>query len=597
MGFPFTTSARLVAVIQDRSRLAALAMVLATLLVLCLPITLLLGIERTYIHRYAHDSFIFLDAGWRHVNGQVPHVDYYCPFGPVVPALTGWAMALVGPTVWSIAVAKVLFGLFAVGLGLIIGGRRLSFPLLGALCVLTFSVAIGFHNLGDGYSETSHGMVYNRFAYAILCLIAIESLVPPPRGTYSRWDSAGELVAGFCLALLFFLKPNFPLEALALVLGGVLLHRTSLRRMVFFGTGATLGAIVCFSLVGFDFAALVRDYSMAAAARRTMLIGAGSGVRFFYEMSQQFENVLTPAKAVEVIRREYGGLLVLLAGALLVPNSAFEGSWGKRFGPPLVVVGWFFAALAVVFFNWQWGEIPTAAAVGLAFAELSLRAARKAEREAVVRALAAVGAAALLLVPHIEKNTLSLLYAATWDKQFPKDHAPPGSISVLPGLSDYGVGTDNGLCRDKYTAMIDDGAQLLARSGLESPRLVTLDFSHVYSFALRLPPPRGNGIVWHVGTTFSADALPESERFFGDATAVLVPKCPQNAASTRALVQAEKLELGRRFPFVAESRNWYLLSSKPFPGVEGRMRTPEAFPAGTSDPQLRSGPDLRPDDP
>src|SRR5690348_15133375 len=32
---------------------------------------------------YGHDIFIYLGNGWRILNGQRPHVDFTCPWGPI----------------------------------------------------------------------------------------------------------------------------------------------------------------------------------------------------------------------------------------------------------------------------------------------------------------------------------------------------------------------------------------------------------------------------------------------------------------------------------------------------------------------------------
>src|ERR1039458_7597176 len=31
---------------------------------------------------YSHDAFVFLDGGWRLLNGQIPHRDFYSDLGP-----------------------------------------------------------------------------------------------------------------------------------------------------------------------------------------------------------------------------------------------------------------------------------------------------------------------------------------------------------------------------------------------------------------------------------------------------------------------------------------------------------------------------------
>src|SRR5260370_42113817 len=37
---------------------------------------------------FGHDIFFLLDNGWRVINGQRPHLDYYSPWGPVTFLVT-----------------------------------------------------------------------------------------------------------------------------------------------------------------------------------------------------------------------------------------------------------------------------------------------------------------------------------------------------------------------------------------------------------------------------------------------------------------------------------------------------------------------------
>src|ERR1700693_6351930 len=45
---------------------------------------------------FGHDIFFQLDNGWRVINGQRPHLDYYSPWGPVTFLVTAMGLTISG---------------------------------------------------------------------------------------------------------------------------------------------------------------------------------------------------------------------------------------------------------------------------------------------------------------------------------------------------------------------------------------------------------------------------------------------------------------------------------------------------------------------
>jgi hypothetical protein len=52
------------------------------------------------------DVSVMLDGGWRIMNGQIPHVDFYSPPGPVALLVWAFGMSLGGACVSSISYAN-----------------------------------------------------------------------------------------------------------------------------------------------------------------------------------------------------------------------------------------------------------------------------------------------------------------------------------------------------------------------------------------------------------------------------------------------------------------------------------------------------------
>src|SRR5579863_535707 len=80
---------------QGRIWLAGLLGVLAVA-----AVAAVIGTVRTFY--YGHDIFVVLAAGWRFVQGQVPHVDYASWWGPVPSIVFGAGLILRRNTVGGI---------------------------------------------------------------------------------------------------------------------------------------------------------------------------------------------------------------------------------------------------------------------------------------------------------------------------------------------------------------------------------------------------------------------------------------------------------------------------------------------------------------
>ena len=63
------------------------------------------------INRFSSDVFILLDGGWRILNGQVPHRDFYVALGPLEYMITAGGMLLTHGSPRGIAIGNVVFGI------------------------------------------------------------------------------------------------------------------------------------------------------------------------------------------------------------------------------------------------------------------------------------------------------------------------------------------------------------------------------------------------------------------------------------------------------------------------------------------------------
>ena len=107
----------------------------------------------------------------------------------------------------------------------------------------------------------------------------------------------------------------------------------------------------------------------------------------------------------------------------------------------------------------------------------------------------------------------------------------------------------------------NDGLALLdGRVGPKS-RILALEASNAFCFALQLPPPRGAPPLWHVDRLESASQHPPADVVFQEVTHVMVPKI----AESDALPFLHRLfddYISAHFEVVAQSPMWTLWERK-----------------------------------
>ncbi|HMD49082.1 MAG TPA: hypothetical protein VKG79_08285, partial [Bryobacteraceae bacterium] len=225
---------------------------LAILLILAIgAVAALTGAVHTRI--FGHDIFIFLDAGWRVLNGQLPEIDFNPSMGPLLAVLSAAGMKLArnspdGIGIMSGMVAGIV-GLWAYALV----RKRMAF-LPGVLSAITLAlIASAPFPISWPPNVLSHAMVYNRFGYAMLGLVVLECF-QAAEGTLVRGISTGVISAA-----LLFLKPSYCLVALAFAACSVLLGRNEIRRIAGIAIGFSAAGVAMMAYLRFDLAALWSD--------------------------------------------------------------------------------------------------------------------------------------------------------------------------------------------------------------------------------------------------------------------------------------------------------------------------------------------------
>ncbi|HVY62262.1 MAG TPA: hypothetical protein VHF22_11450, partial [Planctomycetota bacterium] len=259
-----------------------------------LPLALLPGLAAAVVwvgatptRSFPWDTPIIFEGGWRVYQGQVPHVDFYCPLGPVLPWIVGLGMRLAGPTVdgiaWGSALATVAVGAWAWLLG-----SRLKPWQRAVFTIYAASFLFGTHGYGYSFTKLGYGALYNRIGVALLALVLVESWVP---ARDRRGEVLGGLSSGALVVALTFLKVSY-LGLAALVLGaGLALARCSRARAAALGAGAAAAFLLVLAGLRFELGAWLRDMSTVIQARSGSLLAGPELERLLTTIPEFYEAV------------------------------------------------------------------------------------------------------------------------------------------------------------------------------------------------------------------------------------------------------------------------------------------------------------------
>jgi len=493
---------------------------------------------------FGHDIFFLLDNGWRAVNGQRPHVDYASPWGPVTFLIAGLGLRMSGYTVDGIGYGNALFGLL-VGLWSFRLGRARLEPIPRILLSLFLAgLAVAPYSLGWGVFQTSHAMVYNRYGYALLGLVMLESF---ERAGADRRDSeewVGGISSGVALALTLFLKVSYFFVAALLVGASVLFRGFSRRRFLGAAVAFALVATAMLAYLGFDLQAVLGDWKMAAGAR--------SEIVSFLEMREK--------------------LLANLPLFLLIGWLGFRGSIavetptssGRDYSLLLLAAVVFAADMLLLLSNQQKTELPLSTIFSLfvvnrviirerALPDTGADPARPSRRVALF-------AGGILFLSQFCMEYSGLAYGALlkarpsrihFAERFTEPRLAP--LILYDGFSEP---RSNGR---QYTVYVNEGVRLLRSCTGPNETVLTMDMMNPFPYALGRRPAIGGIAAAAYRYTLSDRHRPADERYFGTADVVMVPKRPASpGVFYDGFYGIYEPGLRDRFRLAAESDLWYL---------------------------------------
>ena len=486
----------------------------ATIATTCAVATVMLWTGPNPLRATGHDLLLPLDAAWRITHGQVPHNDFYSPLGPVFSYWAALWMVLLGPVASLVHYSIIGYGLGLAAAAFVVARDRLSALSSWAFSSAVLLTAVAPYPVGWPPEALDTAMAYNRLAFGIVAILAVEAALPSVRSGARPTRDA--LLAGALLGLLPLLKLNFAViglgtQALVLLYPGQPLR--PYRRMLWVALGVAIPALLFFVVIGVDWHSFLADMRM---------------VRHVFDDSRP-----NTAEAVAALVRKLRPAIIeslypTLIGAFLVVAAASLRNLLRGFGLCVVYAYLLAADLAMGISNTQLPSLTLLPFVPL-FALETLRRGAWLEPEAtrpswpvrhwlasgVARSVLTLSATLSLLIGVGAGPLRGLRESITYAVHPAEQHALTGHgfESVVP----YPVS-------DQYPVAEAHGLALLRQYLEPGQKLVTLDFSNPFNMALSLAPPRGDALWWHEGKTFSAKTHLPPERVFAEGDWVIVAK-------------------------------------------------------------------------
>ncbi|MBR1226809.1 MULTISPECIES: hypothetical protein [unclassified Bradyrhizobium] len=499
--------------------------------------------------RAVWDFVFILDGAYRIGVGQVPHVDFASPIGPLTLYLTHFAERLFPGGQPFIGLHALAWLMVVPPFAVIASRIQFGWGFAAGFAVLAVVVLVPYTLDSSMLSEISYFATYNRFATAILFLAALWYVLPKARGD--------GVLLGYLLTALIFIKITAAIAMLGLVVAAVLLGRArpaALFAMLF--VTAALAGLVELATGGLVSGYLHDIVSMSALNRGGAVFRlAASSARNWLPLVVTITIVVLAARELDFIaavRRPLNFVRETIAREAFVVDAAL-----------LVAV-----ALAA--------ESQNTGGVGLiAAAAVLLHPSLRTTRGWRLIAAAVLGATLVLpMADVVEKRVVSTFVR---EKQGTTDH---GFSTFLPGMRvptatlagsrlmtrlqsewlpfldetanngfdlDGDPGSTSPATRAAWAVSVAEAGANFQRLGYatKAQRYTTIDFAESFPRLLGLTPARGTTLAMDFRRTVPAFSVTEASAYLANADGVFFRTCvlpgatDTNPATFRTVLERE----------------------------------------------------------
>ncbi|PJI91471.1 hypothetical protein BC777_0299 [Yoonia maricola] len=490
-------------------------------IVVCSALLILPGATAT--SRYFNDLLIFLDGGYRVVEGQVPNRDFHTALGPLSFYIPGFGYWVTGNLGTAMPVGLVALMIVTAPLMIHVLYTRVR-PLIAVpWAVFLLLLMITPMNTGEIVMNISFAMFYNRIGWALIGLLLIMHLRPERP-----------------------VRNQFALDTLV---------ATALTLMMLY-TKATYGVVA----LGFLCLTLLQPVQRRWAAATLLIVGlSGAIIEVFWGGTRMHIADLMVASNVSGVLplRDYVVSLMETSGEYIMFGClAALALWQKgRFTDFLFYGFCACAGYALLIQNFQIRGIITLLAGGVVAAEHLSRQWRPNLHygvDMITRGAALV--VIVLMIPIGVSSTLALgLHVAMVTS------GAGISLNTPNGQDIRVVNTlDQGQFKfyANYAESLEKGADLLASLNPPPAKVLVMDFVSPLTSLAGLEPPQGGTAWMHDGRNFDADFHFTPDELLQGVDVIMIPKRPIAGSTTELMEELYGPYIDKHFKAVRHTGLW-----------------------------------------
>ncbi|WP_227267999.1 hypothetical protein [Roseobacter weihaiensis] len=488
---------------------------------ICSALLILPGATAT--SRYFNDLLIFLDGGYRVVEGQVPNRDFHTALGPLSFYLPGFGYWVTGNLGLAMPVGLAALMIVTAPIMIHVLGTRVR-PLIAVpWAIFLLLLMITPVNTGEMVMNISFAMFYNRIGWALIGLL-----------------------------LIMHLRPERPLRH---QVACDTLAATALTLMMLY-TKATYGVV---ALV-FLFLMLLHPVQRRWAAAAILLTGlSGAVIEMFWGGTRMHIADLAVASNVSAVLplRDYVVSLLETSGEYIVfACLAGLALWQRgRFTDFLFYGFCLGAGYALLMQNFQVRGIVTLLAGGVVAAEHLSRQWRQGLTYSVD--MMTRGAALLVIVLMLP---VGLSSAAALGLHATMVATGAGIALNTPNGKDIRVVNtlDDGQFKfyANYAESLEKGVAVLESLSPPPTKVLVMDFVSPMTSLVGLNPPQGGTAWMHDGRNFDADFHFSADALLGGVDVIMIPKRPIAESTTDLMEELYGPYIGKHFKAVRQTRLW-----------------------------------------
>jgi len=498
-----------------------------------------------------HDTFFLLDGAWRIYKGDIPNIDFHDVIGPLTYAIVAFGMKISNPSSMAILYGSAIF--FAVFILMV---WIVSISRLPPILALFFSIIAALGIIGNfaiSYPGISYVGIYNRYAYSLLSGIFIYSFVVAELNNRKSWrilNFTSNVIAGILLVSILVTKLTFFPIALAALLVKSFFYKFSFKDIFEILLGVFLMLTLCQYWFGFNSIGFLNDmYYLLSIGnhQRTNLINDTIGV-------------------ISVNRHKLSIISLLFIIGLYI--FYYQNFFKYKKNILYVVTIFMFMNVADIFLTVTnstslqgtlWLTPLTAAIISVIILRHRNESFINLPRNFKISKFLIFNFSILISLAIIISRELPNLIASTKINHSIPDDRAINSIY----LSDLNLPQE--MIRPEeamFVKKINDGIKLLKGvKNLNQQRIVNLDFSNPFNFALGLTSPKGTLLYWHHGKSFDMITHLQPASQFKDASIIMIPR-QHIGGNAKELWQLYGSYISENFHIEVESQYWQIFVKK-----------------------------------